>query len=794
MEQKEEGLELLQKQTEQLDYIIRLLEQQTNMQTGVKSGKQPEVEAQSDVILQIQQTSEQLRQEKLRAIERRVEERNAQEGMQPVQGTTEPRPEVQPQPAGQVVEPVPEVQPVREVLEHGQVAQWNQVEEQRRRMEEQRRRDGLVRNRQREVNKSDNNVETKFGTIVIGTIGVVLILAALTILAVNYMTQELQGILLFLGAVLVILVGEIPVRKRLPKFSIAITSLGVALFYLAILLNYFSLLYLPELVVILLAISATAVSVWLSYRNNSAIIRCIALVGGYLCMYPMEEKMDIIQMISVILVVSMIGLGHLFISLPKNTFLADLITNGLNLIIFFRLADCMNLFQKTNRLGVILLAVYGGIIVLTACLFCKRQQGLDQRFGSRAASVIIATVTTLAVIIGLSLSGTVFGYLIPLLAVFAVLFSEKKKGFWTSYIPGIWLTLFFFFGELLDRLEDVITIPSELELMPIMLVLMVLFTWLIAQKIRGHLIFAWKGFVTAISVFYFLFFTELLTGAVFVLVYLIIFFLIRERKDAPFERDFMIFGRFLCLLYLLIFGYRWLDWIDNRTGEQLFGEYGFVGSYVLLVNLFVILFIIITTIVERYRFRNDEQPRTIILIMVILLHLLSPLFSMVEFSFVFIAGSAMILFLWKPPYTLQFRGKPLIYFLYCSYMYVCAQNVYDIQLSVVSTIGLMVIAFLAIIYGSRKNHRAVRIYGLILSLIVCFKLIFWDLGDISLLVKIILFLSVGILALAISYVYNRMEARIRQESKDNNSKIGLSGEDEGEKQEVMEPQEKSGEE
>ena len=47
-------------------------------------------------------------------------------------------------------------------------------------------------------------------------------------------------------------------------------------------------------------------------------------------------------------------------------------------------------------------------------------------------------------------------------------------------------------------------------------------------------------------------------------------------------------------------------------------------------------------------------------------------------------------------------------------------------------------------------------------MVVCFKLIFYDLSELSLLLRIVLFLSVGILALAISYIYSKTEKKAEQ--------------------------------
>ena len=97
--------------------------------------------------------------------------------------------------------------------------------------EEHRRREAMERNRRdasfaspvineqstKTTPLNPGSIETRIGTIVVGAVGVILILAALTVLGINYMNENLQGILLFAGAILVTVIGELPLRKHLPK-------------------------------------------------------------------------------------------------------------------------------------------------------------------------------------------------------------------------------------------------------------------------------------------------------------------------------------------------------------------------------------------------------------------------------------------------------------------------------------------------------------------------------------------------------------------------------------------------
>ena len=77
-----------------------------------------------------------------------------------------------------------------------------------------------------------------------------------------------------------------------------------------------------------------------------------------------------------------------------------------------------------------------------------------------------------------------------------------------------------------------------------------------------------------------------------------------------------------------------------------------------------------------------------------------------------------------------------------------------------SPVVLMTIAFANVWTGFKINILEVRKYGLILSLIVCSKLILVDFYLYNFVIKTGLFL-IGIVALAISYVYSKLEQELK---------------------------------
>lgn len=120
-----------------------------------------------------------------------------------------------------------------------------------------------------------------------------------------------------------------------------------------------------------------------------------------------------------------------------------------------------------------------------------------------------------------------------------------------------------------------------------------------------------------------------------------------------------------------------------------------------------------------------------------------------------------VLLLWRDRCHLPQRIQGLMLGLVLTYMIF----VYRIHLPVIMSIALMVIAIGAIIAGFIRNERALRIYGLTLSLFVCAKIVVYDYWDLELWPKSILLLSVGLIAIGISVIYAVLEHRQRKQEK-----------------------------
>ncbi len=93
------------------------------------------------------------------------------------------------------------------------------------------------------------------------------------------------------------------------------------------------------------------------------------------------------------------------------------------------------------------------------------------------------------------------------------------------------------------------------------------------------------------------------------------------------------------------------------------------------------------------------------------------------------------------------RGIILVSFL--TYMILISRFTYDIT----SSIMLLLLGVASIGTGFVITDKKLRIYGLVLSMLVCFKITLFDFRGEDMLQKLLLFLAAGIVALIISGIY-----------------------------------------
>ena len=199
-----------------------------------------------------------------------------------------------------------------------------------------------------------------------------------------------------------------------------------------------------------------------------------------------------------------------------------------------------------------------------------------------------------------------------------------------------------------------------------------------------------------------------------------------------------------------------------------FGLFGFDQIEIALPLSLLLLFIctILFTRVDMYR---PERINKLIVFAWISnsISLLSSLTTFgdpnrISMTIVLLVESALLMILFsessgtKPENVVRGRAHALtIFFTYMVFAY-------GIELPIVVSILLMVIAVASVGIGFLLKIKGVRIYGLCMSLFVCAKLLLVDFADAQSADRVISFLVVGVIALAISYLYMRIERSLAE--------------------------------
>jgi len=130
-----------------------------------------------------------------------------------------------------------------------------------------------------------NNIESWIGLNMLSKIGIIFLIIAVIALA-NYgyraLPNELKGAVIFAIGAILLGIGEWLNRKIPNIFSIALTSGGIAILYVATSLSYLTLEIIPIEIALILCVLITILAFILAIRYNAETIAIFAMIGGYL--------------------------------------------------------------------------------------------------------------------------------------------------------------------------------------------------------------------------------------------------------------------------------------------------------------------------------------------------------------------------------------------------------------------------------------------------------------------------------------------------------------------------------
>lgn len=206
--------------------------------------------------------------------------------------------------------------------------------------------------------RKKNNLESFVGGNILNMLGVLFMILgfiALSRFTFIRLPDIFKGIILFFFSGCFLIASEILNRKKRTVFSLGLTSIGVAGFYISLSVSYFILGIIGSYVAITLCILITIGSIVLSERYNSQTVACFALIGGYLPLMSIAQ--DDILFYGAMVYFAILNLLALSFSFVKKWSFATVIGYILNVFATFFLIMFLPA-NTTNYLNEALIIVY----------------------------------------------------------------------------------------------------------------------------------------------------------------------------------------------------------------------------------------------------------------------------------------------------------------------------------------------------------------------------------------------------------------------------------------------------
>lgn len=614
------------------------------------------------------------------------------------------------------------------------------------------------------VGTRKSNPEFTFAVVIFSVIGVFFILSAFVLLGMNFMNGFVKGMSLYGICIILLLVSEFVLRKKSSKLNMTLTTIGICGLYLATVINNIELYNFNTFVAVLIIALISAGTLFLSYKRDSWLLRIGGIVVCYLSLLTFQNSSNENEIIVIAIVLVLINIVGAFIPMQRAQIAVGIIhmlgSTIFNLIFLLRLY-LMN--QMLTGYKVIFLQV--GFFILHL-IFTKLIQDGYKKKESGEYFDITGSIIAYCFSVGFYMMAiNRFGYslkpeflwirheflwlrhinTVGLLAIclffFLAMFKKKEK--WILYYITnliVFTVYISVFSNYHDLLEGVICIAT-------MLMLSKLLT-------RVHELRYSEGVIFAVTCIY--------TIAIFI-----------SYNNISYEDKLYIYLLPACIIISTLFLHRWQTYYEIVT----------IFTMVVLLSLKLpdqlrlpiivgILFIAILVFnnVKRWRGKGIIIFNICALLgqVICYLYLMEPIYikEYLVYAMMLVFGLATITLTFHKKYQMDFSMKELIIAIFLTYMaFVCRTGI-----PIVTSVLLMIIALISVGSGFVISKKSVRIYGLILSLFVCIKIVLYDFWDIPTMQKMILFFVVGIIALMIAGIYIVLEKKYI--TKEQNSTFG----------------------
>lgn len=571
------------------------------------------------------------------------------------------------------------------------------------------------------------DMEFGVGAVVLSIVGALFIIAALVTFGLNFMDNIQQGIFFYILAGVVIAFSELMLRKHLERFAQAITGIGVCVLYTATILNYLYLHTMNSVAALLATVVISVFALLLSRKRESASLRMIGILGCYISLMPLDKFESQTEFIIPCVILLIVNVIYLLLPVQRSD------------------KAVRNVHSMANVVAALYLLIMAWISDVSAAWV--------------SAFLVFMVVIQYAIYYGTKLRGNLKGFyvagqiLLHLLLAFAVwdesfylvaaiLLALVHTAAYRFYreMECRWMGLYCWTGCFIIVFAS-ISRPVFLVGTAVIFALYKVLSYKTEELRQMDMIVSIFSAVVLISNF------NAVSGQNMQYVLLAVFVL-----------------SIICLKYNKMF-----HEIVLMTVLWAFGCLGLGGHMPISIPLSLTLLLVCVALFTRVDAYRVEKVQTLVAFAWVynVISLITSLTQLhepnrISMTIVLLVETAILMLLFsessgtKKENVVACRTFSLAFFL--TYMVFA----FGIKLPIAVSILLMLIAIASVSVGFILKIKGVRIYGLCMSFFVCAKLLLVDFSDAQSVDRVISFLVVGVIALAISYLYMRIERSLAE--------------------------------
>lgn len=577
--------------------------------------------------------------------------------------------------------------------------------------------------------------EFAIGATVLSIVGGGFILAALVTLGMTFMGGIVKGLCLYGVALFFLLISELLLYRKWHKLGAAFSAIGIGGLYLATIVNYLGLHNFNLFATLGVTLGITLLAVLLSRKRDSVLYRVIAMIAGYLCFLTIHRGITDTEFLVVSGMILLMNI--LCIALPVRRQLAairmvHMLSNSFFAIFFV----CRALIACNVPKQPVLIFVISSMLVLQILFVVQRysyqKENVKEQYCFLTvyyfSAVCYLFMVTMLVGRLVDISGDrLYCYgsamAVGVISLLSMLVLTVKKCSGQEHIYTILNLILLCIMEASGEEWDYI-----ICLLILLVVVKVVCWWKASAVLRVNDLCITVLLCIAAATHEGVQAYALLAGAAFSVL--------------------MIHHWQTCYEIIL----------TATVTAYMASHLPVILQLPMIVGLLLIAILAFNN-VERWRGKNILLFNGLALggQLICFLELYSPIYQneYITYFCMLVFGLATIGLTLQEKYQMNFRGRYMVLAGFLTYM----AFIFRTNVPVINSILLMVIALVCVGTGFAVNKKSVRIYGLVLSLAVCVKLVLYDFFRAATLQKTLLFFAVGVIALVIAAIYIILEKK-----------------------------------